>query len=480
MKKKTLAVSSSGLKNVVLSNEEDDFRFILGKSELKMNRFFADFISPLVSRMHMSDPTINTFDLNNYVLKKNQSIEIFDDQLLENFKQISTGYSVKIDKEQAVKLRILSIILENNEIFDLINNLFPIVKKDIIDIDISLLYLPYIPYFICGFDKSGFDYQSLFDYISSHFYLIDQEKLLKLPKLILYSIISNEKLKLYDEDSLYDFINSIFSKEDSNNERDTHLSKIEFYEFIDFSFLSEGKFLDFIENIESTDITHMIWEKLKECIHHFSIKKKFTSSIKKDSHRYVKSSTKKVKEKLKNIDIIYDNDVKNAFKGIIYYLGNENPKSVIDNNIIDIIASSVVSTGQNNQPQNIVDFDRNDYKFFSKNENNSWICYDFKEKKVKLSHYTIRSTTWSYNVDHLQNWCIEASNDAKQWKILSTVRNEKSLIYPTSFNTFKIEKNSSSSEYFRYIRLRQDGLNTGNDNVLGLAAFELFGSILKS
>lgn len=476
MKKKTLVLSSSGLKNIVLTNGEDDFKFIIGDSECKISRIFADFISPRISRMHISDPTIDKFNVNDFLLKPNQSSDIFDHQLIENFKLMSAGYSIKIDKAEAIKLRILSIILENNEIFDLINKLFPIVKKND-DIDICLSYLPYISYFDCGFCNSSFNYQSLFDSVSSHFYSIDQTKLLQMPIHVLYSIISNKHLKLSSEDSLYDFINKIYENNEFDDEN--HIKKYEFYEFVDFSLLSERKFIDFIDDILLNEMTQTIWNKLKKCIHHFSSKKKFTSSHEKDNSRYANTNNKKSNDKQENVEsYLFDGNRSNSFKGIIYHLGKGNPKSVIDNNIVNVTASSFISNGQTNQPQNIADFERNDFKFYSINEKNSWICYDFIDKKVKPSHYSIRSTSWSYNVDHLQNWCIEGSNNGKKWNVLSKIRNEKTLIFPNAYNSFQVDDYSCSNEYFRYIRLRQDGFNSGNDNVLGLSALELFGSVL--
>jgi hypothetical protein len=38
----------------------------------------------------------------------------------------------------------------------------------------------------------------------------------------------------------------------------------------------------------------------------------------------------------------------------------------------------------------IADFEKQDY-FFTKDQPNSWMCYDFREMRVKLSHYSIRA-----------------------------------------------------------------------------------------
>ena len=61
MKGKNLTLSAAGLKNVVIeSPQNQNFRFIFGKQIFSICNFFADFISPKVSKIHKSDPTINS------------------------------------------------------------------------------------------------------------------------------------------------------------------------------------------------------------------------------------------------------------------------------------------------------------------------------------------------------------------------------------------------------------------------------------
>lgn len=112
----------------------------------------------------------------------------------------------------SIKLRILSIFLYNEEIYNEMNSLFPI---ELTESDFES-YFDYLEYFKSN--EAEFKYMptfvenSLFNYISSHFSSIDQKILHKLNKNDLYSIICNEQLKLADEDSLFDFINDIFFK----------------------------------------------------------------------------------------------------------------------------------------------------------------------------------------------------------------------------------------------------------------------------
>ena len=66
MSKKSFILSSAGLKNLVQNQSYgDDFKFIFGEHEVKMKNLFAEFISPYVSQIHQSDPTITSIHFSN-------------------------------------------------------------------------------------------------------------------------------------------------------------------------------------------------------------------------------------------------------------------------------------------------------------------------------------------------------------------------------------------------------------------------------
>lgn len=55
----SILLSASGLRNIV-RNDVDYFTFKFGSCEMKMDKFFAQFLSPLVSRVLLSDPTVES------------------------------------------------------------------------------------------------------------------------------------------------------------------------------------------------------------------------------------------------------------------------------------------------------------------------------------------------------------------------------------------------------------------------------------
>lgn len=109
--------------------------------------------------------------------------------------------------------------------------------------------------------------------------------------------------------------------------------------------------------------------------------------------------------------------------------------------------------------------------FFFFYEENLWLCNDFIKNKVRPSHYSIRSASHGSRNHNLKNWCFEGSNDQNTWKKLDSPSNEESLSENRASNLFEI-KNQSDGDYFRYLRIRQIGLNDSNNNNINV-----FGSI---
>lgn len=113
----SLILSAAGLKNIVLRNDsEDQFEFIFGSHSIRMNKIFADFFSPLVSKIHQADPTVDSIDFTNKIATTNISEETFS--LLE---ELSGGNFVEFCEEQRIELRMISIFLENEELFSLLS-----------------------------------------------------------------------------------------------------------------------------------------------------------------------------------------------------------------------------------------------------------------------------------------------------------------------------------------------------------------------
>lgn len=462
MSTKAFIASASGLNNIYLTDSyREDFRFILYDKEIKMKRLYADFISPLVSNIHQTDPTIDSICLNDVIDTDYKLTDLIDSEFITKINEISKGIPVEIDFEMSNKIRIFSILIRNEELFKSMNSLYPVELNEK-NADLSLQYLQY---FSLSNQKEsfGFNNEQIIEFISSHFYLIDESKLLKLPKSILYQIITNPKLKVKNEDKLFEFITELFSNGD-----DKDFNVKDFYEQIDITALSKEKFSSFIELIEPNEITSLLWNKLKNCFY-----SEFKQKI-NESRYSEKLNTNKI------TTIEYDDNPRHRFNGIISYLGKDDPKSVIANGIISVTASSIYLNDQykEHQPKNVVDFNNDKMNFISNNDQNSWLLYDFKQRKVKPSHYSIKSHHWGGKGNyHPQNWRIEGSNDNVNWNVLDTRSNEKSLDDKSVSNTFTIK--NDFNDFFRYLRIALNGVSTRNDHFLCFSSLEYFGSILE-
>lgn len=95
-----------------------------------------------------------------------------------------------------------------------------------------------------------------------------------------------------------------------------------------------------------------------------------------------------------------------------------------DKEIIKVTSSSI---SKQRVPKNILDFSNNGIYFASINEQNSWIKFDFINRKVRPNSYSIRTWNAPAGSSHLMNWIIEGSNDDLEWKILDEQKNVSCL-----------------------------------------------------
>ncbi|KAK8845788.1 hypothetical protein M9Y10_020708 [Tritrichomonas musculus] len=102
MNKKSFILSSSGLKNLVPNQSYgEDFKFIFAEHEIQMKNLFAEFISPYVSQIHQSDPTISSIHFSNTNSTKRSKINHLsklNEKIFSLFESISQGDSINIDK----------------------------------------------------------------------------------------------------------------------------------------------------------------------------------------------------------------------------------------------------------------------------------------------------------------------------------------------------------------------------------------------
>ena len=171
----------------------------------------------------------------------------------------------------------------------------------------------------------------------------------------------------------------------------------------------------------------------------------------------MKNDTKIFQKEKKTFSVKLNKD----FDGIINFLSKQSNGQI--ENYINVTASSNI---KDCPPINSILYD----------DKNSWICFDFKDRRIIPSDYEIKSYSCSEFYDHPKSWIIECSNNKNDW---ITVDEQKDCNYLNGKNivhTFAMNK-ANNNEY-RYIRMRLTGNNWRNCNDLKLDSFEIYGKLI--
>ena len=157
---------------------------------------------------------------------------------------------------------------------------------------------------------------------------------------------------------------------------------------------------------------------------------------------------------------------------IFKYLSEKFEGNVHTKNVVEITASSIgIFSGP---VENIVEED-DDKVFWTDDEPDSWIKFDFKERKVLLDRYTLKTFIGNEGCSHLKNWVLEVSDDDNNFTEIDQHKNCDLLNGRLRTATFEV----SHSTPARFVRLRQTGENWNGDNILFLNQIEFSGFICE-
>jgi hypothetical protein len=158
-------------------------------------------------------------------------------------------------------------------------------------------------------------------------------------------------------------------------------------------------------------------------------------------------------------------------KGIIHHLTAECGGNVDDRGIVAITADRTYSDLAYYAAKNIADLDENTY-FYCANAGDMWVCYDFKDRRVSLTDYSIKAYSGGAN-NILKSWVIEVSDDGSSWTEADRRENCDDLCAQNVVRLFPVRKPSTG----RYVRLHQIGLNSSGSFHTVISGFELFGAL---
>lgn len=407
----------------------------------------AEFLSARVSNIRKSDPCC-------FIYKFPSDLSDLFCLLKDLVSCVCSGGSFQVDKSNFLSLLRLSHHLENEEI---LSSLLSMINVESLSVEESLILLE-------GGLKFGISFvsqlQNLCGSVASHFYEIKDEVLKELDLETLGLLLSNDSLKIEDEDSLYDFIRS-------RSEDDMRFASL--FDFVLFEYLS----VDRVENFASFVGEHLLcsvniglWSRICRRL-------VLTPKVCEPNPRSAKPGNANSKHVQREIECVYNGS--DALDGIISYLTRVSGGNVHDKGVVSVTASSVEGT---RVPKNVADL-LADTHFNSRDQPNGWICYEFKERHVTPTSYSIRSY-WNSNGPggcHLKSWVLEGSKDGESWTVLDQRENNSELNDKNVTRNFTISSNLG--ECFRFIRLRQTGKSHEGKNYIMISSFELFGSLFK-
>lgn len=237
------------------------------------------------------------------------------------------------------------------------------------------------------------------------------------------------------------------------------------YQFIPSNFNYNVQYLQQVSHSQKPKSHKKDHIKSKSKHHHHKKHSKKSSKDKK-SGKHGKSS----------ISIEYDG---NAFCGIIWSLTQKHSGNVNDKGIINI-------TGDRSKHKNdsfygsfssLVDYNYSGRNCFLTDKNREpVILFDFKEHKIIVSSYSIKSSNL-HGPSCLQSWSLEGSDDLKIWNMIDSHSNDRCLCDTTPANpkvcNFKVQKQLDKP--VRYIRLRETNVSSHGQWPYGITNIEFFG-----
>jgi hypothetical protein len=412
----SFGLTASGMANIAATKFENDFAFVVGDRRYDCPSLMAEFLSPRIGRLHAADPTISEI-----------AIDTADPRCeFETFLLLGRGDRVSIAAERRSFFISIAAELENFELYWHLQEPFfdSLTLSSFCEEIGRSLFLEFAP-------------EKVISFLASHFCETDRSFLSRLPISTIRRFLSHESLKIESEDSLYEFVTSLFDRD---------AETITLLEQIRFEFLTPASMAAFIgwscDHFAQFSHSIEIWKSL--CVR-LSLSVSPTANPRR-WHRAIRPSGD------------------GCLHGIIAHLTRECGGNVHDRGIVDVSEKSPASGCP---PKNAADLQSETY-ISSPNAPGQWLCYDFKSRRVTPSHYSIRCLSSSY---HLRSWVLEGSVDGSSWRALDDQANNATMTPTHQIGTFSIPH----SFQCRFIRLRQTGKTADGSDHLVLFAFEIFG-----
>lgn len=141
----------------------------------------------------------------------------------------------------------------------------------------------------------------------------------------------------------------------------------------------------------------------------------------------------------------------NQFNGIIHYLTEKTGGNIHKNGTIELTSNSTISSANHQEPENVLDYQSNSCFGAKSGSKDFWVCFDFKNRKIEITDYTIQS--YRFSSGHLKNWVLETSKDNENWTQIDQHSDDLALNGMNKIASFK----ANPKGFARYCRIRHTG-----------------------
>lgn len=421
--------------------KEDDKQFKIVTSTNK-----ARVISKNINDIYQIDPTVNNYEINyqNSLSQDENRILKITEKIIE-----STEKQISIDEE------------EKNDFYRLLIQLGEKTTKNEEEIGKTISSIDEaISLLSTEFHNSSIIYLSerMKDFLSKNW----SEKI---NTEIVNEIIDTffDKKKEDDENNYEELFETMIQKDEEVSVIMHFLTKLKFEEM-------NEKMIEYIYEHLDDDIMNNEFSQIV-----FIIRQHYITILKQE--------TNKNKNKIINIESTNEYNG-NELKGLIDYLESKYGENLETNNIMKISGGGSKSVTY--PLTNLIKYDSNQinlhyYNYANltdANESEGWIEFDFCERKVNLSSYTIRTNSDHENWNHPKTWRIVGSNDKDHWVTLDHQTNNSVLRGKCLQHRFQCE--NKNKNYYRYIKyIQEDNWNSDTKQKydIYLTCIEFFGSI---
>ena len=402
--------------------QSDKFAFVVGDDRYECGRFQACFFSQKVCRILASDAPADT-------------MKVAVDDPRDMFKVVvalMNGEQITITGENAKFLEACARELENDELLSAFID-FKLNREDLTPENVvDRMHIK---------KEFGIPCDQEIGFAAEHFYELSADVVRTMSLDELEMVLCHGQLKLISEDALLRLLLELASED---------VAYSGMLRYVRFPFLSKESLDSFLERVFPDLLDGPIWDSICACLRLLN-----GSEVGIPSERYHSEAKKE-----------FTPD-KGAFSGIISHLRSQCGGNVHQKGVVNITASG----NDLNKCHQITDYGWNG-AWYSKDEENSWVQFDFKAPIVCVKAYTIKSPQKEYW--YCKDWVVEVSDDGKSWVAIDTESNDE-LRGRLTVKTFQCA--SPRSGFSRFVRLRQTRVNPVGTFHFNISELELFGTL---